>query len=264
MPRRWMIPAMLLLGAAIPRSAFAEGADNCPPGGWYCEELPPLEEAPEPEPAPKTAPPRTSRPRVRKAPTPPPPPPYPYRLRVVEPPPPPKPKPRSELGLQLRFLGTLMAGDKDPNAGMGGIGLSVRPRPSPYYAFDIGFDSLHGIDYNGHSRSEGALTVNPMIFLNPRNKVQVYLLAGFGFSGASVDRLDGTRTHYAYMGVDAGMGIEWRIVRGFAVSTDLVGFVRGRIDADAHLDPEFVDYATGRTTNTSGGGLFRLGATFYW
>lgn len=268
MPRRWMIPAMLLVGAAIPRSAFAEGADNCPPGGWYCEELPPLEEAPETEPTPAPSPPATNRPRVRRAPSPPPPPPRPYRLPIVEvpPPPPPKPppRPRSELGLQFRFLGALMGAGQHPDAGMGGIGLSIRPRPAPFYAFDIGFDSMHGIDYNGNPRSEGALTINPMFFLNPRSKVQFYLLAGFGFSGASVNLPDGSTTHYAYMGVDGGLGLEWRLARGFALSLDLVGFVRGRIDGNAQLEPEFVDYENGRATNTSGGGLLRFGGTFYW
>jgi len=44
----------------------------------------------------------------------------------------------------------------------------------------------------------------------------------------------------------------------------VVGFIRGRTDDAARYDPEFVDPDTGRTTNTSGGGLFRGGITFYW
>jgi len=267
MPRRWIVSAVLLLGAAIPTSAFAEEAGNCPPGGWFCEELPPLDEAPEPTPAPapRSPRPRTSPPAARKAPTPPPPR-YVYRPYVVEvPPPPPKrERPRSEIGLQVRFLAALMDGGKHADAGMGGLGLSLRPRPSPFYAFDIGFDSIHGVDYNGNPRSEGALSLNPMFFLNPRDKAQVYLTAGLGFSGASVDLPDGSRTSYAHMGVNAGIGVEFRLSRRFALDLDLLGFVRGRIDRDAHLDPEFVDLETGRATNTSGGGLLRFGATFYW
>lgn len=268
MPRRWILPAVLLLSAAIPRTALADDAENCPPGGWFCEDLPPLEEAPEAQPTPRSAPPRTS-PPARRAPVPPPPPPPPYLYRrpyVVEVPPPPprRPRPRSELGLQVRFLGALMDGGKNPEAGMGGFGLSLRPRPSPYYAFDIGFDSLHGVDYNGNPRSEGALSFNPMFFLNPGDKTQVYLLTGLGFSGASVELPDGSHVSYAHMGVSAGIGLEFRLTRRFALDLDLLGFIRGRIDRDAHLEPEFVDLETGQTTNTSGGGLLRFGATFYW
>jgi hypothetical protein len=45
---------------------------------------------------------------------------------------------------------------------------------------------------------------------------------------------------------------------------DLLGFLRERQDRDAEEQPEFVDPVTHRTSNTSGGGLIRLGATFYW
>ena len=41
------------------------------------------------------------------------------------------------------------------------------------------------------------------------------------------------------------------------------GFVRGRIDDNKREYPEFVD-SNGRTTNTSGGGIFQGGLTFYW
>jgi len=44
----------------------------------------------------------------------------------------------------------------------------------------------------------------------------------------------------------------------------LIGFLRWRTDRHAADNPEFVDPVTHQTTNTSGGGLLRLGATFYW
>lgn len=157
-----------------------------------------------------------------------------------------------------------MDGGKHPDAGMGGIGLSLRPRPTPYFAFDIGFDALGGIDYNGNPRGEGAISFNPMVFLNPRDKAQVYLLAGLGFAGASVELPDGSFDHYSYVGFNGGIGLEFRLSRRVALDLDLLGFIRGRIDRDAELNPEFVDYETGRTTNTSGGGLLRFGIAFYW
>ena len=47
-----------------------------------------------------------------------------------------------------------------------------------------------------------------------------------------------------------------------ALDMDVVGFLRKRTDDGK--TPEFVDPATGRTTNTSAGAVFRGGLTFYW
>lgn len=147
---------------------------------------------------------------------------------------------------------------------MMGMGLSLRPRPVPAFALDIGFDAMSGTDYNGDPRSEGAFSFSPMVFLNPKDQAQFYLLAGLGFSGASVERLDGSVARYGYAGVHAGIGLEFRVSRGVALDVDVVGFVRERVDDGAEMQPEFVDWETGRATNTSGGGLARLGLTFYW
>ena len=40
-----------------------------------------------------------------------------------------------------------------------------------------------------------------------------------------------------------------------ALDFDVIGFIRGRTDDLARVEPEFVEEGTGRTTNTSGGGL---------
>lgn len=274
MARRWILPAVLVVSAAIPSVAYAEEASGCPPGGWFCEDLPSLgsdaDEATSDDAsgraAPAPPPPRATTPRGPTKPPPRPPPrrvyAYPY---LMEPPPPPPPRrDRPEIGLQLRLQGALMDGRKAPESGMGGLGLSLRPRPTPHFAFDIGVDALGGIDYNGNPRTEGAVSFNPMVFLNPRDKAQVYLLAGLGFAGASVEFPDGSLARYSYVGFDAGLGVEFRLSRRVALDLDLIGFIRGRIDRDADLAPEFVDPDTGRTTNTSGGGLLRFGIAFYW
>jgi hypothetical protein len=60
------------------------------------------------------------------------------------------------------------------------------------------------------------------------------------------------------------MGVEVRVSRRLAMGGDIIGFVRGRTDDKADISPEFVDPDTHRATNTSGGGLLRVGATFYW
>ena len=155
-----------------------------------------------------------------------------------------------------------MGRDASPDAGMGGIGFSLRPRPSPYFAIDFGLDFLVGNDFNGNRRSESAFTVNPTLFLNPRNKVQVYFFAGLGFASARVLGSNGFERDYSYIGADAGAGLEFRFWQHFAFSGDFLGFVRDR--ADMRGGVEYFDPATRRYTNSSAGALFRLGGTYYW
>lgn len=149
------------------------------------------------------------------------------------------------------------------DAGMGGIGFSLRPRPSPHFAIDFGIDFLGGRDFNGDRRSESAFTVNPMVFLNPRSKVQIYLFAGLGIGGARVERTSGPEREFRYIGADAGAGLEFRLWRHFALSGDVLAFVRDRTDLRGNA-PEFIEASTGRYTDSSAGALFRLGGTYYW
>ena len=122
-------------------------------------------------------------------------------------------------------------------------------------------------------RSESAFTINGLVFLNPRSRAQVYLLGGFGWAGARVYNDNTTlqagyyypqETHYGYFGGQAGGGLEFRVAKHFALNLDLRGFVRGRIDENAQAQPEFRDPVTGRTTNTSGGGIITGGMTVYF
>jgi len=155
-----------------------------------------------------------------------------------------------------------MSGDASSSAGMGGVGFSLRPRPSPYFAIDFGLDFIGGRDFNGDRRSESAFSVNPMLFLNPRNKVQIYLFAGLGLGGAEVRR-DGYERNYRYVGADAGAGVELRFWQRFAFSGDVLAFVRDRSDVGTS-PPEYLDPATRRYTDSSAGALLRLGGTYYW
>ncbi|HMJ57146.1 MAG TPA: outer membrane beta-barrel protein [Polyangiaceae bacterium] len=184
--------------------------------------------------------------------------------RDAPPPPPPSKAPRrSEWGVQFRLEGAALGSTAAPDAGMGGVGFSLRPRPSPYFAVDFGLDFIGGRDFNGDRRSESAFTVNPMLFLNPRNKVQIYVFAGLGIGSARIERSSGVERSYRYVGADAGAGLEFRFWRHFAVSGDFLAFVRDRTDVGAS-GPEFLDPATRRYTDSSAGALFRLGGTYYW
>jgi hypothetical protein len=216
------------------------------------------------------------------------PPPPPMFVPAAPPAPPPvplmvRPRWRSEWGLNLRLEGISMGGTgrngtsgASPNAGMGGFGLSLRYRPVPAFAFDAGIDVVGGTDYNGFQRVEMPLSLNGMLYLNPRSRAQVYFTGGVHWSHATVSsgspdpRLsshpedNNYSTEYSYFGGQGGIGLEFRVSRRVGLNLDALAFVRKRTDDGKATNPEFVDAQTGRTTNTSGGGLFRGGLTFWW
>jgi hypothetical protein len=263
-----VVPLALL---TLPSTASAqEDKKDCAPGSWFCGETqpPPANGNPPPLPTEKAEtkpasppppvvvyqPPPTVVVQPREAP-----PPYYYVPRNAP--------PRKEWGLNLHLGGLMMGKGNDGNAGMGLVGLGLRFRPVPQAALEADLDFAGGRDYNGYRRSETALSFNGLIFVNPKNKTQVYFLAGFGWSGAKAvdDRqgYDQTEYHYGYFGVQTGVGLEFRLSKAVALNVDLRGFIRGRVDENRRSNPEFVD-ANGRSTNTSGGGLLSGGLTFYW
>lgn len=275
-------------------AAQQSGNASCPPGSWFCEStsasgsasagaaasgsgqlqaLPPPDAKPAPAPAP--APASSAPPVVVYQPGPPvvvvqgkpdKPAPYPYTPRD------PDARARREWGLNLHFEGAMIGQGKYDDSGMGGLGMGLRFRPHPVVAIQPTIDFYGGRDYNGQKRGETAFAINTLLFATPHAKVvQLYFPIGFGWSGARVenDRPLGASTtytnevsHYSYFGMQAGIGLEFRLARHFALNTELRGFVRGRTDSGARANPEFVDGS--RTTNTSGGGLFALGMTFYF
>jgi opacity protein-like surface antigen len=194
----------------------------------------------------------------------------------VPPPPAAQPRPRwhPEWGLNLRVEGVAMgrASGMGSTMGMGGVGLSLRYRPVPVFAIDFGFDVLAGNDYNGFQRVEVPGTLNGILYLNPRSRVQVYLEGGMHLSRAMVSSdlaapqlastRDGYKANYTYFGGQGGGGLEFRISKRFALNFDVIGFARKRVD-DVRR-PEFIDYETGRTTNSSGGALIRGGLMLWW
>ncbi|MDF2698348.1 MAG: hypothetical protein K0S65_6732 [Labilithrix sp.] len=258
---------------AAPALAYAdEPKKDCEPGSWFCGETEqggskdlqplPAEKPADTKPADKTPP-----PVVVYQPPPP--------TVVVQPrdaPPayyyvPRKAPPKKEWGLNLHLGGAMMGKGRDGNAGMGMAGLGLRFRPIPQAAIEGDLDFAAGRDYNGYRRGETAFTLNGLIFLNPKNTTQVYLLGGFGWSGArAVDDRDGydkVEYKYGYFGVQAGIGLEFRLSKVVALNVDLRGLIRGRVDDNRRLHPEFVSN-DGKSTNTSGAGLLQGGLTFYW
>jgi hypothetical protein len=197
-------------------------------------------------------------------------------VRSVPPPPPKRILPPTRWGLNLRVEGVAMARGRSTrgDAGMGGMGVSFRFRPVQAFAIDVGLDVLGGRDYNGFVRTELPLSLNGILYVNPKSRVQFYLIGGLDLSFAEVrsDRpspllssgyMGGDyRAEYSYFGGHGGLGLEFRLSRHVALDLDGMAFVRSRTDDG--LAPEFYDPRTGRTTNTSGGGIFRFGVTFWW
>ncbi len=273
-----------LVSFASPRAAYAQSADGtCPPGSWFCPDgsqdpsAPPapdkrsLEPLPDPDAEPEAPPPPRRPPPpppvVVYAPAPPPdePPPYTYRPRPIRPISPPR-----EWGLNLHLDGATMGhGSGTQGAGMGGIGGGVRFKPTRRVGIEADLDFLGGTDYQGNHRTETGFTLNGLVYLNPLSRAQVYLLGGFGWSGAHVTcggggcASPGLDTQYSYFGGQLGIGLEIRLSRMFALNGDVRGFIRTRTDDKASSQPEFVN-ANGQTTNASGGALFTGGATLYF
>jgi hypothetical protein len=265
---------LAFLTASMPRAAAA--VEDCP-DGWFCDDgqgdgARQPEQDPSTEPAPGGA-------RPPHEPPPPPPPGYvgeppPPRIRLAPPDEPPRPRyhrRRKELGFNLHLNAALLGEGSASDSGMAGVGAAFRFRPLPAFAADVGFDFLGGRDYDGNRRSERAFVGNALVFFNPRDFVQVYGIGGFTFSHAwvTVERSGGLSiapydTTYSHAGLQLGLGLEWRLARRAALSTDLLFFRRHRTDGGRRGDPEFVDPATGRATNESQGALFRAGATFYF
>ncbi|WP_437676456.1 outer membrane beta-barrel protein [Sorangium sp. So ce131] len=309
--RRCLTHALVAVAMTVPLSALAQENPNCPPGAWFCEEVepprdgagePPPAPAPEedapaevlpPPPAPPAPPPRPRAGRRAQPPVviyqtpsgPPPqvivvtpgatPPPRVIVRRMAPPvpPAPPKKRWRRQWGVNLRMEG-LMLGEEHggaENAGMGGFGISLRYRPIPAFAFDLGADFLGGTDYNGHERTEVPLSLSGILFVNPRSRTQFYFTGGLHVAHADVEQTWSNaaageefspNAEYDYFGAHGGIGLEFRLSRRLALNIDALGFVRSRTDDG--VVPEFRDPDTGRTTDTSGGGLFRGGLTVYW
>jgi hypothetical protein len=281
MSRRLVFALPFALVALAPATSLA--ADDCP-DGWFCEDSGAPQAPPPGMPPRGTLPPR-ERPRPQEPPPGPPPgygpPSYPppgyepIHFDAPDNPPPVKRRrgPYREWGFNLHLEAALIGNkpEKADNAGMAGLGFGFRYRPIPHLAFEAGLDFLTGTDFQGYSRSEAGLLLNTLVFFNPHDVVQLYGLGGLGFSRATVtldpragDTFQRHDEDYSYFGGQLGLGVEVRVTRRIALSGDIVGFIRGRTDDRSDREPEFIDPNTHRATNTSGGGLLRVGASFYW
>jgi hypothetical protein len=172
--------------------------------------------------------------------------------------------PTHEWGLNAHLEGAAIGHGSAGDAAMGGAGAGLRYKPTPRFGFEADIDFIGGTDYQGDQRNETAFTLNGLLFLNPRSRAQLYVLAGFGWSAAHVQNdSQSLNADYGYFGGQAGVGLELRLSRSLALNGDFRGFIRSRTDSLAQSQPEFTDQY-GRSTNTSAGALLTGGMTLYF
>jgi hypothetical protein len=298
MPRLAPLPlfAAVALAAALGASTAEAQTTDCQPDDVFCAEVrigpaggsvrvgpgtPPQPPPPPPPPPPPGPPTVIVTPQAPPPPPPPPPqpptvivqpvpqaPPPPVQMApppqtVVVPPPRPQIDPRNRFPTPTSGLHLQLSGVFGPEVGMGGGGAAFRFRPIPHLGIDAGLGIYGGRDYNGADRVEVPITVDALFFFNPYSRVQVYALAGVGTSfGHAEPSPFANARDYAHLGGQAGVGVEWRISRHFALNADVRAFLRERVDSNPV--PEFIEAGTGRATDTSTGAVGQVGMTFYF
>jgi hypothetical protein len=292
------LPLVVALGIPLLASAPAGAQDaTCRPGDLLCGEVQigPIEgrvrigpgDAPPPPVVVQPPPVVIAPPPPPVVVAPPPPPPQPPVVVVQQPPPPvivtrPAPQPQVvevrvprrrvvydlvpafDMGLHLQIGGIF-----SDRIAVGGGGAAFRIRPIEWFAIDLGGGIYGGQDYQGADRWEVPLVADLLFFFNPGDRFQFYALVGGGVSiGQQGSYVRGGRDFVAardlaYVGGEAGIGLEWRIGRHFALNLDVRGFLREQVGS---ASPEFVEVSGGRTqtTNTSGGFTGNVGMTFYF
>ncbi|MFK7990910.1 MAG: outer membrane protein [Sandaracinaceae bacterium] len=287
--RQLTYASLLAIAACLFLAAPAAAQQtNCQPGDLFCAELRigpgtagvrigGADPAPPPPPQPPTV-------IVQPAPVQPAPPPQPPTVIVqpaYQPQPPPttyvvqqpqpvrrvvQPReryPYSSMGIRLNLNGIAAE-----NVGMFGAGGGLRLRPIPHIALDVEGGVYGGVDYNGMDRVEVPVTATGRFFFNPQHRWQFYALVQVGVSFAHAEgtnELTGISgsSDYAHFGGGAGLGMEWRLGRNFALNLDGRAFIRQEITDG---QPEFTEFRDGQwqSTDTSAGFAAQLGMTFYW
>lgn len=170
--------------------------------------------------------------------------------------------PERQVGLGLHLGAAAVSEGEDP---MGGFGAHIRYRLNPRFAVEGTLDLFRGMGTEGLPRSEVPLTVNGLWYMNPQNRLQLYFLAGVGVASAhigSADTSSGVEVDTAFAGVQAGIGGELRLGRHLAVSADVRGFLRGRLDDQYH--PEEAACREDGCTPYEGGATFNAAGTLYF
>ncbi len=131
-----------------------------------------------------------------------------------------------KVGLHVNFGGTL-----GPRLTLGGVSGALRIRPVGFVAIDLGAGYFAGYDYDGDFRTEVPITTNLLFYLNPKSRFQFYILLGGGVTLGTKEAPFEERD-LIHVGGQAGLGVELRIAKAFALNADVRGVMRYRVDDD--------------------------------
>ena len=173
-------------------------------------------------------------------------------------PPPPEPRGWSHFLIAPRLGVPLFDAGASRDAAMFAAGLGLRYAPRRTVAFELAVDGAYGTDYVGAARREGWLSGSFVFQARPRG-LSPYVLVGPAISAARSE-LDGATRSFVYLGGHFGVGLAIELSRETDLCLDWLAFARARVGGDGA--PEYVDLRSGRHTDSSGGGLLRLGMTF--
>jgi hypothetical protein len=177
----------------------------------------------------------------------------------VSPPAPPVPRRRLH-ALSIRL--TQLFGSGGPSKGdhLTGMGLSYRVRPSAWLGVEPAIDLMRGYDGYSSVRSETHIGTDLLFYLNPRDAVQF-----FGLAGASL-WLSRHSAHWAhanssYLGAQLGLGLEFRVTHRISFNVNGVGYSRRLTGAElrqsaASAQAELVPDATHGLMLRAGGGWY--------
>jgi len=153
-----------------------------------------------------------------------------------------------------------------------GGGVVARYIASPRFGVELTVDAYGGTGYTGDVEAvEFPVTLNALWFVNPRNRVQLYLVGGLGMSFASVTGSNGSEDSPVYGGGELGLGVEFLIGQHVGLTVDARGFLRGRMN-ERTTDPSdpvndgscrIGDDGAWECTPVTAGAIFNLGFNFY-
>lgn len=153
-----------------------------------------------------------------------------------------------------------------------GGGAVARFIASPRFGIEITGDVYGGAGYTGDvERVEIPVTVNALWFVNPRHRVQLYLLGGLGVSFAAIEAANGDEDTPVYGGGELGVGVEFLLGNHIGLTLDVRGFLRGRMNERElpESSPAYdgscreADGGGYECTDLEGGVTFNAGFNFY-
>jgi len=167
-------------------------------------------------------------------------------------------------GIGLHGSSAELASSVDPDNKMqlAGGGLHVRYRINHRWGLEVSMDKIKGEYMTGVDRDSRPLTLTGMLHLTRSTKWDGYLLAGFGGSRDLVTSTDPSgreiEIEYRQTHIHLGGGLEYRWSNfGISAEVRLIGAARNEDFAQgAPLD--------GPVPEESSGGMFSMGATYYF